>query len=254
MQCCNTPTIDMRYWAAIVVASIFGANMGDLFAHDFGLGHTEGLFPLAILFAAILAVERWSWFSTEAFYWAAIVTLRTAATNLADLATHDLKLAYPLVIAVLALLLALVWGIDRTPRQAAGAEALQRLPSTGLLYWLAMLVAGTLGTAAGDAIADILGLAAACMLTVLTLILILGVRMSAAVSNRASYWVVIVAVRTAGTNLGDYLAGRHGLNIGLPTGAVLSALTLIGVLLVWPGRMDLAAYETAMASRRKIIR
>jgi uncharacterized membrane-anchored protein len=29
---------------------------------------------------------------TEAYYWLAIIVLRTAATNLADLCTHDLNL------------------------------------------------------------------------------------------------------------------------------------------------------------------
>jgi uncharacterized membrane-anchored protein len=44
----------------------------------------------------------------EAFYWGAIIITRTAATNLADFATHALKLEFGGVIHVLVGLMAVV--------------------------------------------------------------------------------------------------------------------------------------------------
>jgi uncharacterized membrane-anchored protein len=46
------------------------------------------------LFLLVLWAERRTRIPTEAYYWLAIIVLRTAATNLADLSTHDLKLGY----------------------------------------------------------------------------------------------------------------------------------------------------------------
>src|SRR6202035_4202737 len=78
----NLPTIDARYWTAILAASMCGANTGDFASRILGLGHTRGLLPFALIFGLILWAERRSRKATELYYWLAIIVLRTAATNL----------------------------------------------------------------------------------------------------------------------------------------------------------------------------
>ena len=51
MQPRHLPRLGLRFWAALCLASIFGANMGDFFAHDLGLGHVRGLPFLALALA-----------------------------------------------------------------------------------------------------------------------------------------------------------------------------------------------------------
>ncbi len=91
MRARNLPTIDAGYWAAIVAASICGTITGDLAAGPLGLGHVRGLLPLGAIFLAIIWAEKLLSWTTVAFYWLAIIVLRTMATNIADFATHDLK-------------------------------------------------------------------------------------------------------------------------------------------------------------------
>ena len=81
MQPIHLPTLGSRYWTALCLASIFGANMGDFFAHDLGLGHVDGLPFLAMAFAIVIAGERFDQAVHQAYYWAAIIIVRTAATN-----------------------------------------------------------------------------------------------------------------------------------------------------------------------------
>lgn len=240
MQARNLPRIDTRYWLAITAASVFGANLGDFCSHVLGLGHIRGLPFLAVIFAAILIAERTSRVSSEGFYWAAIVTLRTAATNLGDLATHDLKLGYAGFIALLALALAaMVAALSRRIRDRSTGD----MPDTGALYWVAMLTAGTLGTALGDYCADQAGLAASSVIWLAiwaaTLFAVLRGRWIGVVS----YWLTIVVVRTVGTNLGDFMAGREGLHLGLPVSTPLSAVLLLAVLVAWPRRLARSAAE-----------
>src|SRR5436853_7742351 len=85
VQAKTLPAIAPRYWTAILVASMAGANTGDFFSHDLHLGHTRGLLPLALAFALVLWAERRAKAASEAYYWLAIIVVRTAATNLADL-------------------------------------------------------------------------------------------------------------------------------------------------------------------------
>src|SRR5216684_4466916 len=112
MQVKNLPRITTRYWSAILAASMCGANTGDFLARNLHLGHARGLVPLAVLFCVILWAERRARQPTEVYYWLAVIVLRTAATNLADLATHDLKLGYGVVVSGLAALLVVILLVD----------------------------------------------------------------------------------------------------------------------------------------------
>jgi uncharacterized membrane-anchored protein len=110
MQPIHLPTLGARYWTALCLASIFGANMGDLFARNLGLGHVAGLPFLAVALAIVIVAERLDRIQHEIYYWIAIIIVRTAATNFADFAAGDLKLPRVWVMAGLtALLIAALW-------------------------------------------------------------------------------------------------------------------------------------------------
>ncbi len=236
MRPASLPVIDARYWVAISIASVFGANMGDLVSHDFHLGHWRGLPVLAGLFAVVLVAERRRGPGGEAWYWLAIVLLRTAATNLGDLATHDFH-ADP-VLAMVCLVAVLVACVAAGRRALDGAEDGAVRPAGDGWYWAAMLTAGTLGTVAGDYVAGDLGMGSgwgtvalgAVQLTVLSA----GAR--SWWRGKLAYWSAIVAVRSMGTTLGDWLAFRHGVGLGLPVSAAGSGVLLVGVLLGWRRR------------------
>jgi uncharacterized membrane-anchored protein len=242
MQIKNLPAITPRYWAAILVASMCGANTGDFLSHNLHLGHWRGLAPLAVAFFLIVWAERRSRIATEAYYWLAIIVVRTAATNLADLATHDFGLGYPATdMALTALLLAVV-AFDPGRKRSANAgriaadALIMKLPATDTPYWVAMLIAGTLGTASGDWVAHSLGLGYASVLLVAVFGVVLLTVWRVGGMSVSWYWTGIVAARTAGTTLGDYLAGRHGLDLGLSLSTSLTACMLAAAVVLWPHR------------------
>jgi uncharacterized membrane-anchored protein len=237
----NLPSIGARYWSAILVASMAGANTGDFAARYLHLGHTRGLLPLALIFAAILWVETRAVRATQAYYWLAIIVLRTGATNLADLATHDLALGYvPTIAGLTTLLLLILWfdharGVGTSAAQSAG-DGEWKLPATDVPYWIAMLTAGTLGTAAGDCVADEVGLGlwlgSLVLLVIFGVVLLLAMRIGK--MSMVWYWATVVAARTAGTTLGDLAASRHGIDLGLPVSTACTLAVLAGIVVFWP--------------------
>jgi len=248
MQVKNLPAINARYWCAIVVASMAGANTGDFAARYLHLGHTGGLLPLALVFLAIVWAETRARRATEAYYWLAIIVLRTGATNIADLMTHDLRLGYPLTLAALAALiiavLLFVYWRDGTAAPA-GTDG-RKLPATDAAYWLAMLTAGTLGTAGGDFTADELGLGVgygSLALLAVFLIVLLGATRIGKMSL-FWYWAAIVAARTAGTTMGDFLPSRRGLDLGLPLSTAFTLTALALIVILWRDRQTTLAAET----------
>jgi uncharacterized membrane-anchored protein len=236
MQQYHVPLLGLRYWIALCLASVFGANMGDFFAHNLGLGHVGGLPFLAIALAVVFVLERFDRTAHEAFYWLAIVVVRTAATNLADFFSGDLRLPRPWVMAGLAVLLALsvaaAWQLSW--RNAANkADAQSNLLRADYGYWLAMLIAGTLGTVMGDFFSHDLHLGNAVASLVLSALLapflVLGARQL--LWSLPLYWTTIVMVRAAGTTVGDLLAARNALGLALSTAA--TGLLFIGFLILW---------------------
>jgi uncharacterized membrane-anchored protein len=112
------------------------------------------------------------------------------------------------------------------------------LPATDASYWVTMLAAGTLGTAAGDWVADEAGFGTGFGSVVLVAILIVVWFVSDRYGRMAKpwYWLTIVAARTAGTTLGDYLAGRSGLNLGLVVSTIITSVLLAGIVTLWRPR------------------
>ena len=218
MQPVHVPRLDRRYWIALCLASVAGANAGDLEAHGLGFGHAAGLPLLAACFGAVLLAERRSVRRGGAFYWTAILLVRMAATNLADFLTHDLRLGYPGTIAALGI--ATLLPALRARRSRDGVDGRM---ATGGWFWAAMLAAGALGTAVGDGVAGAAGFGTGPATLVLAVLPSLVLGLGGASPDRLGYWLAVVGIRCAGTTAGDFLAGR----LGLPVSTAIFVLLLL---------------------------
>jgi uncharacterized membrane-anchored protein len=236
MQKIHLPVLGPRYWVALCIASIFGANMGDFFAHNLGLGHVEGLPFLAVALAIVVFVERFDRWSHESYYWIAIIIVRTAATNFADFACGDLKLPRILVMATLAVVLAVAlwtnWKLSwRTAADKAGETGTVLRADLG--YWICMFIAGTLGTVIGDYCSHNLHLgdAGSSLLLSPVVAALFLVGRNGPLRLLPFYWFTVVAIRAAGTSVGDFVAGRSML--GLPLSTLVTGMLLAILLAVW---------------------
>jgi uncharacterized membrane-anchored protein len=230
------PTTGPRYWVSIAIASICGANMGDFIPDVLKLSDLGGLLILALMFSVVVLGNQWSKRGHEALYWLAILVVRAAATNLADLAIGRLHLNYITVSSYLAALLVAILTLPRTsPLESVTGD----FPRVNRYYWLAMLTAGTLGTVLGDGIGHVIrpitvGVPVSAMIATgaVALIFVQRTRLdraSAGAARAASYWAAIVAIRTWGTSFGDIAAFL----LSLPVSMLVSALLLAGTLVVW---------------------
>ncbi|MCQ8277925.1 hypothetical protein NFI95_05635 [Acetobacteraceae bacterium KSS8] len=221
------PVAGPRYWTALCLASLLGADLGDQVAHDLHLGHWQGVFPLALLLAATISLHRRSAVATGAFFWASVVLLRIVATNIADLLTHDLHWRQAGLIAVLFVAFA-----------SAGARATPL--RTDRRFWTALFLAGTLGTVLGDDASHLAGLEVAS--ATLALATALGFALTAG-ADRATgrlYWPLVLLIRTAGTSIADALADRSGLGLD-GSSAILALLFFVSLALKRSGHAHATA-------------
>jgi len=249
MQDKNVPMLDRRYWVTILIASVLGTTFGDFVSNDLKLGFAGGFLALSVVIAVIFIAEHKVKWNSVAWYWAAIVATRTAATNLGDFLTRTLKLGNGLIAVLLAGLLIAFLLVPRHVRKATSLSSdtnnvRKLLPKTNTHYWVAILIASTLGTALGDFISgDLgLGLGLGSLFVVIVLAVVLVFEISARSTNEARYWAVIAVVRTTGTVLGDYLTSEEGLHLGFAAGASLVGSLLV-IILLWPRTLALPHFK-----------
>lgn len=233
MQPNHLPALGPRYWSALCLASIFGANMGDLFARNLGLGHVAGLPFLALALAIVIVAERFDKSQHQSYYWLAIIIVRTAATNFADFAAGDLKLPRIWVMVALTILLAAALWLSWQFVWRRLASKSDNLLRADLGYWVCMFIAGTLGTVIGDFCSHNLRLddagAMALLSPVVAALFLIG--RYGPLRLLPFYWLTVVAIRAAGTEVGDFLSGRHML--GLPLSTAVTGVLFVALLVVW---------------------
>jgi len=244
MQIRHVPTINARYWAGIALASVFGTNMGDLYAHDSGLGLLGGVPVLVALFLVIYAIERSDKRSHDAYYWLCIIIMRTGATNIADYMAGRRGLGIDRLVLSIGfgvLLAVFAWWLGRVDRSSNGTVPLKTVPTTDPGYWVTMLTAGVFGTVLGDWCQHQFGENAATLgLTILLAVALLAYR-NVLLGTLAGYWLTVGVARTTGTAIGDWLAESPIPNLGLPLSTLITGTALAAVLILWPGGRPQAA-------------
>lgn len=232
MQINHIPKVNARYWTAITMASIFGTNMGDLYADDAQLGIWLGTSILAAIAAVVFMVERQDKAPRELYYWLAIIIIRTGATNIADYVKHQIPwLAFGIILAVL--MAGFAWLSARGDVQQERASEARGMPSTGLAYWAAMLTAGVLGTFYGDVASKFIGQGAASLTLGAALLGALFVWKTDSGNRFWLYWGSLAIARSFGTAAGDWFAESPIVNIGLPLSTMITGTVFVLILVLW---------------------
>lgn len=121
----------------------------------------------------------------------------------------------------------------RPSTRSAAADALSKVPQVTFAFWVAKILATTLGETGGDALSMTLNLGYA--ISTMIFLAFFVVAVSAQVASKHYhpffYWAVVVATTTVGTTTSDYIDRTLGV------GYVLSSIGLLAlvivILIVW---------------------
>ena len=226
--------INLRFWLTICMASIFGCNVGDWLADTAGLGHLSGLPYLAVAFAALIAAARAAPSFAPPLFWAVVIVVRAAATNIGD-SLHDFGVNFDVSLPVTSLILASLALLAWSP----GAQPSPSKP----IYWMTMFTAGALGTLGGDFLSfgAHLGNFNAMVVSALPIVALVALRKWPLLAGSLFYWLTIAFIRTSGTAGGDWLAHL----IGLSPATVLTGLIFAGLVFTFYPKDPTGASKTA---------
>jgi uncharacterized membrane-anchored protein len=223
------PDVNISFWVMVVTATTLGETAGDLLSMTMKLGYLLSTVVLLSLFVVALALQLRARHPHKALFWTVIVLSSTAGTTLSDYVNRSLGLGYTQGTLLLLGLLAAVFVGWRLSARSLAVDAVRSV-KTESLYWAAILLSSTLGTALGDFLADVAGLGfggGTLTLALLLALVALAARFTA-ISPVLLFWLGIIITHPIGATMGDYLTKVEGFNMG-PLPATLLLLLVFGV-------------------------
>ena len=223
------------FWVMKICATTLGETAGDLFSMTLNVGYAVSSLALLSVFAVALLAQLRAQRFHPALYWAVILATSTAGTTMSDWMDRTLGLGYATGSLILIGCLVTTLFVWRLTEKTLSVEHIST-PRAELFYWIAILFSNTLGTAAGDFLADDTGLGfmggAALISGVLLGIMALG--RFTAISRIGLFWAAFVLTRPFGATFGDLLTKtreKGGFDFGTIGSSAILATILVALVI-----------------------
>jgi uncharacterized membrane-anchored protein len=227
----RVPHILFLYWIIKIASTTLGETGADMFSMTYNIGYGNTIVLFMSLFFILLSIKLMMKRYEPIIYWLTFTATAIAGTAISDFIDRTLALGYAGgSLLLVSLLILILWGWH-IKEKSINVEC---ITTTGaeVFYWMAFLVANTLGTAAGDFLADEMGVgfAKSAILISAVLALLALLHYKTAVSKVLLFWLAFVLTRPFGATFGDLLTKTHekgGLALGTVGSSVFFMLVLI---------------------------
>lgn len=231
----RVPHIILLYWIIKIASTTLGETGADMFSMTFNVGYGFTIVIFLTLFILSLGVKLALKRYESIAYWVLFTMSAVVGTAISDYIDRTLGLGYAAGSGILIALLFVVLAVWYKSEKSINVEHITTTRAE-IYYWLAFLVANTLGTAAGDYLSDNLGwgflLSAAIIAVVLAITALF--HFYTKVSSVLLFWIAFVLTRPFGATFGDLLTKSHekgGLNVGTISSSIFFAVILVYALI-----------------------
>ncbi len=230
----KVPEVTAFFWIIKMMSTTVGETAADFLNTDLHFGLTGTSVIMGVLLAVALFFQIRAKRYVPSFYWTAVVFISVFGTLITDNLSDNLGV--PLAVSTGAFSAALiatfaVWYKKEKTLSIKDIDSVKR----ELFYWLAILFTFALGTAAGDWIAEGLGLGYAN-----SAILFGGLIAVTAFAHYvfkadavACFWIAYVLTRPFGASCGDLLSqssSNGGLGMGTTGTSEIFLIAIIGLV------------------------
>ncbi len=222
--------ITLYFWVIKILATTVGETGADflIFNLHFGLPITSllmGGLLAGILYAQVKVKTYIPW-----LYWLTVVLVSIVGTLITDNLSDNLGIALSISTLVFGIVLAAILMLWYNIEGSLSIHSIYTVRRE-LFYWGAILITFALGTAAGDLLAESVGLGyarSAMLFGAVIVIIALGFYLFE-LNGILAFWLAYILSRPFGASIGDYLSQGHA-NGGLGLGTVgTSAIFLMAI-------------------------
>ncbi|MFC0430707.1 hypothetical protein [Kutzneria buriramensis] len=239
------PHVTVLFWALKIVAVTLGETAGDLFGITLQIGYVLTALIFLTFFAVVLTIQLRAKRFHAAVYWSVVLGTSMVGTEISDFidrgpgsGSAENGIGYGWGALVLTSLLGLIFLVWWRTGQTYDVENIASRKGE-ILYWVAILVSNTLGTASGDWLSDEtgLGFANAFLIIAGIMVAIIAAHYLTNINGMVLFWLAFILTRPLGAAGGDSLIKPVDEG-GLGWGTLWGSVTLFALLLA------LVAYQT----------
>jgi len=244
----KVPEVTAFFWIIKVLATTVGETAADFLNDHVGLGLTGTTLVMSVLLGGALAFQFRTRKYVPAIYWTAVVLISVVGTLATDNLVDNFGVPLAVTTAVFSVALAVTFWVWFRQERTLSIHSIYTTRREAW-YWLAILFTFSLGTAAGDLIAEQLNLGywVSALLFAGCIAAIAVAQFRFRVNAVLAFWLAYILTRPLGASIGDYLSqpkGDGGLGLGTTgTSAIFVTVILALVLYLTKTKRDAPAPE-----------
>ena len=226
----KVPEITIFFWIIKVLCTTVGETAADFLNVNLNLGLTGTSVITGILLAIALFFQFRAKKYIPSIYWIAVVLISVFGTLVTDNLTDSMGVPLETSTVFFSVALALTFVFWYAKEKTLSIHSIFTRQRE-MFYWLAILFTFALGTAAGDLMAEGLGLGYLLtgIIVAVTVALFAGA-WRFGLNSVLAFWLIYIMTRPLGASLGDFLSQsqKHG---GLGWGATITSVVFLTAIL-----------------------
>ena len=230
----KVPEVTIFFWVIKIMATTVGETAADFLNDHVGLGLTGTTLVMSVGLAAAL----WWQFRARKYvpinYWTAVVLISVVGTLATDNLSDNLGVPLALTTAVFSVVLAVTFWLWHRQEGTLSIHSIYT-PRREAWYWLAILFTFSLGTAAGDLLAEQLNLGywVSALLFGACIAAVTVAHFRFRINAVLAFWLAYILTRPLGASIGDYLSQHRsdgGLGLGTTGTSAIFVVVIIGLV------------------------
>jgi uncharacterized membrane-anchored protein len=230
----KVPEVTLYFWIIKIMATTVGETAADFLIFNFRLGLTNTSIFMGVLLVGALLLQLWKRRYVPPIYWGAVVFLSIFGTLITDNLSDNFGVALTTTTAAFSGALIATFAGWYASEKTLSIHSIFTTRRE-LFYWLAILFTFALGTAAGDLVAEKMGLGYG-----LSALIFAGIIAAVALAHYAlklnaiwAFWIAYVLTRPFGASCGDLLSqpvSNGGLGLGTVGTSAMFLATILALV------------------------
>ena len=230
----KVPEVTLYFWIIKIMATTVGETAADFLNFNLHLGLTKTSLLMGVLLIGALILQLWKRRYVPSIYWISVAFLSIFGTLITDNLSDNFGVALTTTTAAFSIALIATFAGWYASEKTLSIHSIFTTRRE-LFYWLAILFTFALGTAAGDLVAERLGLGYG-----LSALIFAGIIAVVAVAHYAlklnaiwAFWIAYIFTRPFGASCGDLLSqpvNNGGLGLGTVGTSVLFLVTVLALV------------------------
>ncbi|MGC1208848.1 MAG: hypothetical protein WA880_12915 [Ornithinimicrobium sp.] len=226
----KVPEVTLYFWIIKILATTVGETIADYLTATLGFSLNNASITVGALLAAILIAQFRANRYLAPTYWLAVVLISVAGTLITDNMVDDYGVSLWTTTAIFSVALAATFAIWYATERTLSIHAVTTHRREAF-YWTAILFTFALGTAAGDLLAESVGLgfATSALVFAAAIAAIAVAHLKFGLNAVLAFWLAYILTRPLGASIGDLLSqapadGGLGFGTTATSGLFLAAI------------------------------